>query len=313
VGARAAVAPDLAGRPLSLTATARFGPADRHLNGRVDAERGSLSRTVTLSGYHELEAVERGARHLGIGNSLIALLGGRDDGDYFRRSGASLTLTPPASGRAVYRVAIHSEYHEPVRPETRTSLVRLWEESDWSFRENVRAREGWEHAVEVTLSPWWGTDPTRAQFGLSWSGGAALGDLEHARSSLLARAVIPVAPAWRLGLAAGAGAATSNTPAQRTFGVGGATTLRGYDPRTLTGPCTGHARVEIQRAVVFGGVAAFADAGWAGACDGWDASDALRSLGVGASILDGLIRFDLAHGLDDPAGFRLELYLDGIL
>jgi hypothetical protein len=35
--------------------------------------------------------------------------------------------------------------------------------------------------------------------------------------------------------------------------------------------------------------------------------------GVGASFLDGLLRIDLARALKSPKGWRLDLYLDGIL
>jgi hypothetical protein len=40
----------------------------------------------------------------------------------------------------------------------------------------------------------------------------------------------------------------------------------------------------------------------------------LYGVGVGGSILDGLIRMDVSYGLDDPFGqFRVDLYLDAIL
>ena len=40
----------------------------------------------------------------------------------------------------------------------------------------------------------------------------------------------------------------------------------------------------------------------------------LSDVGVGGSILDGLFRMDLSHGLNGPAReFRIDLYLDAIL
>ncbi|MYD15092.1 MAG: hypothetical protein F4X00_15985 [Gemmatimonadetes bacterium] len=56
------------------------------------------------------------------------------------------------------------------------------------------------------------------------------------------------------------------------------------------------------------------DAGWAGPVGEFDADEILYGVGVGASILDGLVRFDLSQGLKGPKrDFRVELYLDHIL
>ena len=42
--------------------------------------------------------------------------------------------------------------------------------------------------------------------------------------------------------------------------------------------------------------------------------DLLYGIGLGASLLDGLVRFDLSHGLKGPAKqFRVDLYLDALL
>ncbi|MYI64841.1 MAG: hypothetical protein F4107_02735 [Gemmatimonadetes bacterium] len=54
--------------------------------------------------------------------------------------------------------------------------------------------------------------------------------------------------------------------------------------------------------------------GWAGPVGEFDADEILYGVGVGASILDGLVRFDLSQGLKGPKrDFRVELYLDHIL
>jgi hypothetical protein len=40
---------------------------------------------------------------------------------------------------------------------------------------------------------------------------------------------------------------------------------------------------------------------------------AAQSPAIGASFLDGLMRINLARGLRSPKGWRLDLYVDGIL
>ena len=87
-----------------MTGTARIGIADLEPNGRVEITSETVKRRVTFSLFHELAAIDEDARHLGLGNSLLAALTGRDDGDYYRRSGASFEWTPPELERRDLKV-----------------------------------------------------------------------------------------------------------------------------------------------------------------------------------------------------------------
>jgi hypothetical protein len=61
-------------------------------------------------------------------------------------------------------------------------------------------------------------------------------------------------------------------------------------------------------------VSAFGDVGWAGLRDEFEKAQPLYGVGIGASLLDGLIRFDISHGLKGPdKAFRVDMYLDAIL
>ena len=100
---------------------------------------------------------------------------------------------------------------------------------------------------------------------------------------------------------------------QRGWYVGGPRTLRGYDPRVLGGESFGRIRAEFAKTASFGAVSLFSDAAWAGDRRAIDLDEALYSIGVGVSLLDGLLRLDGARGLRDPKGFRLDFYLDAIL
>jgi hypothetical protein len=74
------------------------------------------------------------------------------------------------------------------------------------------------------------------------------------------------------------------------------------------------ARAELARHTDFGAVALFGDAGWAAETRRpVELDQVLPSVGLGLSLVDGLIRLDGAWGLREPTGFRLDLYLDGIL
>lgn len=114
---------------------------------------------------------------------------------------------------------------------------------------------------------------------------------------------------------AAGGMTWGDAPLQRSWFVGAASTLRGYPASTLFGPTFTRGRLEVARA--FDGVgtlSAFGDMGWAGQRGDFDTGDFLYGVGVGGSLLDGLFRVDLSHGLKGPAKqFRIDLYLDAIL
>ena len=312
VGLRGQLRPQSVMGPLSLTGTARIGVPAFEPVVRLDVARETLRQRFTLSAYNELAAIDEGARHLGLGNSIMAAFFGRDDGDYYRRSGASLEWTPPSASRRTFRVRSYAEVHRPTDIDADFALFRFWSDS-WAFRPNLQADEGWEYGAAVDVSPWWGTDPHLAQggFDLTLQGGTGLTD--YARSSLLARVVFPLPADLRFAIEAGGGTSWGALSPQRLWHVGGPRTLRGYDPRAASGTSFGRARAEFARAYNFGSLAMFTDFGWAGDRNSIDLSTGLYSIGAGASLLDGLIRLDAAHGLRDPKGFRLDFYLDAIL
>lgn len=312
VGARGQIRPDTWMGPVSMTATVRLGVADVEPNVRLDATRETLRRRVTWSTYHELAAVDEDARHLGLGNSVTALLFGRDDGDYYRRSGTALEWTPPSADRRSFRVQAYGEFHRPAR--THTDFA-LWHATDsaWSFRQDFTARRGWELGGAVTLAPWWGSDPRSAQGGVALTLRGAGGDWSFASAQGTGRAALPLPGALRLGLEAGGGTIWGDAPDQRLWSMGGATTLRGYAPRARVGSTFGRGRAELARPFSFGAVSVFGDAAWAGERSRIHFDDALASVGIGLSLVDGLIRMDGAWGLRGDRDFRLELYLDGLL
>jgi len=132
------------------------------------------------------------------------------------------------------------------------------------------------------------------------------------------RAIIPLAGdgwlRWNLGLEAGGGTTWGDAPVQRFRFLGGAGSLRGYSASVLTGPSFWRGRAEVSRTFHAGSAILFGDAGWAGDRNDFEADDILYGVGVGGSVLDGIIRLDLSHGLRGPhRRFRVDLYLDAIL
>lgn len=312
VGARGQARPSTFLGPLSVTLTGRLGYADLVPNAHLEVARESLRRRIAVHGYHELTSIEPESRHLGLGNSVMALLFGRDDGDYFRRSGASLEWTPPSARRRSYRVTAYAERHRAVGVETDVTVRKLWDD-DWAFRPNLPAQEGWEYGGTIELSPWWGTDPRLVQGGLDVSMRAATGMTDFARGALVGRLAVPLPWDLRLAVEAGGGTTVGTPSIQRLWFVGGPRTLRGYPPRILGGEQMVRGRGEVARRMPFGSLSLFSDYAWAGDGSDFALDDGFYSVGLGLSIVDGLIRLDAGYGLRAPRDLRIDLYLDSML
>jgi hypothetical protein len=296
---------------LEITGTARIGLADLHPNAELLLRRETMRRTLELRGYHELATVDPDRTALGMGNSLSALLFGRDAGEYYRASGAALTWAPPPTARRAWDVTAYAEYQNDVDRETHFALPRLW--TDSVFRTNIVAAEAMQYGGLIRLRPWWGTDPLRPQGGIELMLQAETGEFDLARGSITLRGAAQLARRLRVGAEIGAGSSVGDVTPQRLFYLGGARTLRGYEPSTVAGTSMARARIDLARTTSFGALAVFSDWGWAGDREEIRSANRRWAVGAGASLLDGLLRLDLAHGLRRPRGWRLDLYRDAVL
>ena len=169
---------------------------------------------------------------------------------------------------------------------------------------------------EFVLSPWWGTDPLAPQAGLELYGQVASGDEQgiYSRASVLLRGSVPFrlsGHSFRAGLEVEGGRGWGEIPIQREWYLGNVSTLRGYEPSTLHGASFARTRAELAWGLPAAALAVFSDAGWAGTRPReFHFDDSLFSVGIGMSVLDGLIRFDLSRGLRSPRDTRFDFYLD---
>jgi hypothetical protein len=307
--------------PIDLKATGFFGFGDLEPKGRLDLEHSGVTRRIALGGYRELVPTDPNGRHLGLGNSLFALLFGRDDGEYFMAAGGDLVWRSPEGARETFRFRGYAERQDPVYRNTEFALVHAFDD-DWDFRPNVEAQVVEEVGAELHLKPWWGTDPAAPQVGLELYGHAATWRTPDStatnpfgRVSATLRVAMPVVdPSWRIGTELGAGTSWGDAPVQRNWFMGGPTTLRGYEASVLSGKSFGRARLEVAKVYTQAfTLSAFGDAGWAGNWDDFVGGDVLYAVGLGGSLLDGLVRLDFSHGLTGPSRFRVDFYLDAIL
>lgn len=321
--------------PLTFSATGFFGFSDLEPKARLGLQRESLRRRIELGGYRELQALDPRGRYLELGNTLNAFLFGRDDGEYLLATGADLVVGPPSAQRDSWRLRLWAERQDPVAREMNFSLAHAFD-GDWRFRPVLPADRLEEAGAELRISPWWGTDPLAAQFGLELFGQGGLartvdgGDrFDWARARVTLRTAVPLAAGrWRVGAEAAGGRAWGDVPLQRHWILGGPQNLRGFDATTTLGRTFARGRLEVGRVFPAWTLSAFGDAGWtderpewslegigAWSPDGeaWDYDEVRWAVGLGASLLDGLVRFDVSRGLTGPdRRTRVDLYLDAI-
>jgi len=102
-------------------------------------------------------------------------------------------------------------------------------------------------------------------------------------------------------------------PPQRFWFLGGSRTVRGHRPGTEAGDAFWLARAEIAHGLGVVRPVLFGDIGWAGDRRTWrDIGQPMSGAGAGITILDGLIRFDVARGITPkPGQWRVDAYVEG--
>jgi hypothetical protein len=290
--------------------TARVAWADRREPGVSLALRWEgQSYQARLGAYRELVALEPAENPFGIANSLSTLLWGRDDGDYFRALGAELAGGPAPGPLARLDWRLYAERHYPVGNRTWTTLRRLWNKED-PFRPNIPADSAELLGATLDFRLSRGLDPLGVRWGARLSLDGAMGSHRFLRPGAVVNLSAPL-PGGVLGaFEAAAGSVVGEAPVQRNWFLGGSASLRGYHPLTLAGTAFWRTRLEVGTRFPAGRLILFSDLGWAGQREQFPGSDYLAGAGVGASLLDGLIRFDLARALRAPTGWRLSVATD---
>ncbi|MFP4623418.1 MAG: hypothetical protein ACLFRX_04495 [Gemmatimonadota bacterium] len=294
--------------------TGRIGLADLRPRLELGVDLPALDRSWRLAGYYRrLAGVDPAARPLALGNSLNALLFGRDDGMYLQASGAEIGVTPaPGGGR--YAVRLYAERQGAVEKETDFSLRHA--AGGDGFRPNIAATPADQLGLRVQVGIDRGRDPTGLRWSAALAATAETGSYTFVRPGLTLGAAAPLPGKLLVGLELAGGttipADTGQATVQALWLLGGPATLRGFHGGELAGRDYARARLELATEFPGARLALFSDAGWAGTLDAWDEAGVAVSAGVGGSFLDGLVRLDLARALRPVERWRLELYLDAL-
>ncbi|MEO6209395.1 MAG: hypothetical protein ABIQ10_04625 [Gemmatimonadaceae bacterium] len=293
------------GNGYTANASARLGVADWQPNVEAHLMRGNGDRTYSLGAYRRLNSANDWGDPLSVGASISSLLWAHDEGFYFRSAGAELVSISPRNGAFTWR--LFAERQGDAEKHTNLSLWHLL--GGAGFNSNIRAADATAFGIGAQYHESFGLDPQGLRAVVDLRGEGATGTFDYARASAEATATHALGAKLDGALTASVGSSVGSIPIQRAWFLGGVATVRGQEPGTQAGDAYWLGRAEIGR--TFAGIrpTIFYDIGWAGARGAFGKSlRPISGAGIGASVLDGLIRFDVAHGINPNHALRADLY-----
>lgn len=285
----------------------RIGHADLSPNGELALERTDGRRTVTAGAYRRLVASNDWGDPLGFSSSLSALLFGRDDGFYYRAWGGELKGNDHDGLIRSWR--LFAEQHTDAHVKNEFSLAHP--RGPKNGLTNIDAVNGTIAGLAVGHHSSYGLDPHgfRALTDMKVEGGT--GTFDYARGSFQTTLSRGLGRSIDGALTLGAGTSAGVLPIQKQYFIGGVQTVRGQRAGAAIGDAFWLTSAELGTSSIGIRPILFADLGWAGSRGNFSRPGRpLSGAGVGASFLDGLVRFDVARGIHPEKRVRVNLYVE---
>jgi hypothetical protein len=289
----------------TIDALGRIGVADWKPNAELTLTRSNLSRAIYVSGYTQLVSARDWGNPLSFGSSVSSALFGRDEGFYYRASGAEFGGRRERGSPLDWRLFV--ERQQTAQVNTDFSVLGN------NGAPNITATEGTYTGAGLRYRPSFGLDPQGVRLFGDLRLEAASGDSTYGRSSLdfaLKKGFGATAAALTLS----GGSSVGALPVHRRYYLGGAHTIRGQSPDTASsGSAYWMARAELGRSIYGPRAVLFGDLGWVGDRTRLrEIGRPLAGAGAGISLLDGLIRFDIARGINPRKQWRVDMYIEGV-
>ena len=294
------------GQGFTAEGLVRLGHADLEPNAELLLHQIYGAQAIRYGAYRRLESAGDWGAPFGFGASLSTLLFGRDEGFYYRAAGAEVVGNFDRGSLLTLR--LFAEDQRTAELETHFSLANAI--NGLRMIDNIDAHEG----VYVGASL-----RSRASRGLDPAGFRAHSDLRleiaHGETGY-GRAAMDVTMSRGFGrfaaaVTGGGGATVGAVPAQRLWFLGGSQTVRGQRAGTAAGNAYWLGRAEVGTAFVVARPVVFYDVGWAGDRRAWqNPGQPLSGAGVGVSLMDGMVRFDLSRGIAPRQDVRFDMYLE---
>jgi hypothetical protein len=275
----------------------RFGFGDERPLGEVMWRRESAAGRFDIAGFRALNAVEPRAVGAGVGRALRTLLTGRDEADYHLATGGSVTYVRYSGPLGGTRLSLGFERQRSVSNVSGSWLNDFFFGSG-TFRLNPAVREG--DFLRLQASREFTVGPVNVEVG-----GDALASREQRGGRIWAGSDVWFTNGGRFigRLRARGGMAEADSLLQLAFRVGGRNSVRGQDYGTLLGTSFWSGQLDLEWVVSqWWSPVAFADAGNVGRLD-----NPMAGFGIGISLLSGIIRFDLAKGINPSRPIRFDL------
>ena len=243
----------------------------------------------------------------GVGNSWSTLLTGHDDGEYYWSRGVELGIAR-GGPRGGISIAAFGEQHRSAEVSANFSLSTI---GGGDLRPTIQAERADLYGLRIASGAQFGGDPERGVVLADLRAEAAGGDFEYGRAVLTLEGTGPIAgrPA---GLRVSAGTTTDDAPLQRGFALGGTRSLRGFEGGSAQGGSFVALRGEVGTTVALLRASVFTDLAWTGEPLAVPDSRPFAAVGAGASILDGIFRFDLARAVSGGSDWRVHFYLNAL-
>jgi hypothetical protein len=287
-------------------AVGRFGIADRIPNLELSLTRTNLSRSLYATAYKRLVPAGDWGNPLSVGSSVSAVLFGRDEGFYYRATGAELGIRTE-QGTPI-DVRVFSERERTADVATKFSI------GGNNATPNLTATSASYSGAALRIRRTHGVDPDgfRVFTDLRLEG-ATKGDSAYGRGALDFTVTEGVGP-YAAALTLSGGSSVGALPAQRRWYLGGTHTIRGQSPDTAqSGNAFWMSRLEVGRTIQGARPVVFGDVGWTGDRTQMQRiGRPLSGVGAGASFLDGLLRFDVARGLYPRRQWRVDGYIEAV-
>jgi hypothetical protein len=289
----------------TIEGTGRFGLSDRKPNVDLSLKRSNLARSYAYSGYTHLVSASDWGSPLNFGSSFSALVFGRDEGFYYRATGAQVVGQTEVGTPVEWRFFV--EKQTPASQSTTFSLM-----GDNTLP-NIAAREGTYPGAALRV---------RKNFGINPEGQRLFTDLRlegAGGDSLFGRGALDMTLTEQVGkvsaaLTASGGSSVGGMPIQRHWFLGGNQSIRGQSPDTAQhGNAFWRGRMELGTLIQGARPVVFGDIGWVGDRNAFrQVGVPMSGVGAGVSMMDGLIRLDVARGINPRKQWRVDFYLDAI-
>jgi hypothetical protein len=305
-------ATDELGLGLSARAEFRFGLADLEPNGGLSLTRTSPWGTVTAGFYRRLNSANDWGDPLSFGSSVWNLLVGDDEGFYYRSWGAELSGTE-VEGPLPFSWRLFTEHEWGASVSTHFDLTGVFGGATMPLG-NIGTPSATLAGLSFRARPVWGVDPDGFQLAADMRGEGAGGGYTYVRGATDLTLTHPMTSFLAAALTGGGGTSAGEVPPQRQWFLGGLRTIRGLAPGTEAGDAYWMSHLEITTRAEFIRPVVFYDLGWAGDRNDWTHEGRpLNGAGVGASLMDGLIRVDVGKGIWPTHSVRVNAYLQGAL